>query len=150
MVGAFAVDFDFDFQPELTLPLRALTTDTAYVDGNANRRHDAADPLLVHAVGLHVFTVTLPRGGDGLARTKVGRIALRTTVALYAGILVNPTTPGTYQVAGSFTSVDPESGDGDDCAGTAPTSFAAPPVGVEVEPAPFGASRPSFAMRRSR
>jgi len=142
VIGAFAVDFDLDFDPDLTLPLRALTADTAYVDGNLDGRFDPADPSLVHTTGSHVFTATLPRGGDGLARTKVGRLVLRTGVALYAGILVNPTTPGTYQVTGTFTSVDPESGDADDATGVAPTSFAAPPVDVEVSPPSYGTLSP--------
>ena len=59
----------------------------------------------------------MPRGGDGLASTKVSRIPLAITVALYPGILTNPTTLGDYDVTASFTSVDPDSGDADDGAG---------------------------------
>lgn len=137
VIGALGVDFNLDFEPDLTLPLRGLTADTAYVDGDASGGYNAADPLLVHT-GAHVFTLTLPRGGDGLARTKVGRIVLRGAVALYGGILVNPATPATYAVTGVFTSVDPDSGDTDDGQNTAPTSFPAAINDVVITPPAFG------------
>jgi hypothetical protein len=140
VIGALGVDFDFDFEPDLTLPLRGLTAETAYVDGNASGGFDASDPLLVHG-GAHVFTLALPRGGDGLARTKVGRMALRFAFALYGGILVNPAA-GTYALGGTFTSVDPDSGDGDDAQGTAPTSFPAAFDDVEIFAPPFGSLSP--------
>jgi hypothetical protein len=136
VIGALGVDFDLDFEPDLTLALRALSADTAYVDGNASGGLDASDPFLVHS-GTHVFALTLPRGGDGLARTKLGRIALRFSFALYSGILVNP-EPDTYALTGTFTSVDPDSGDGDDGQGTPPTSFPAAFDDVDVFEPPFG------------
>ncbi len=138
VVGALGVDFNLDFEPDLSLALRGLTADTAYVDGDGSGGYNAADPLLVHTVGSHVFTVTMPRGGDGLARTKIGRIPLRMAVALYGGILVNPATPDVYTVTGTFTSVDPDSGDGDDGVGTAPTTFPVTVDDVTIEPASFG------------
>ncbi len=132
-IGAYGVDFNQDGIVDLTLPLRALTADAAYVDGNGNGRLDASDPTLAHS-GAHVFTTTLPRGGDGLARVKLGRVAMRATAALYAGILTNPVTPGDQQVTSSFTSVDPDSGDADDGLNQAPVTFAPSPADVTVFP----------------
>jgi hypothetical protein len=142
VIGALGVDLNLDAATDFSLPLKALTADTAYVDGDASGAYNAADPLLTHAVGSHVFTLTAPRGGDGLARTKVGRIPLRLGVALYAGILRNPTTPATYFVNGTFTSVDPDSGDVDDGVNLPPTSFAAPAADVTIFEPPYGQLSP--------
>lgn len=141
VIGALGVDFNFDFTPDLTLPLRGLTADTAYVDGDASGGYNAADPLLVRT-GQNVFTLTLPRGGDGLARTKIGRIALRFAFALYGGILTNPIVPDTYEITGAFTSVDPDSGDSDDGLNLAPTSFPASADNVPILAPSFGSLSP--------
>lgn len=143
-IGSYDVDVDLDLNPDIRLPLRAIDADTAYVDGNLNGRYDLADPRLVHTTGSHVFTTTLPRGGDGLAGTKASRIPLSIQVALYAGILSNPTTPGDYDVTASFTSVDPDSGDADDGTGTTPTTLSPAPETVTIEPLPTGTLSPFF------
>jgi hypothetical protein len=147
-VGAYGVDFDGDFVIDLSLPLRALTADTAYVDGNGNRRADAADATLQHTTnGAHVFTTTIPRGGDGLARVKLGRVAMRAAVALYPGLLINPTSPYSYPVSATFTSVDPDSGDADDGAGQAPTSFSPSPEDVTIFESPVDGLSPFLCYK---
>lgn len=143
-IGSYDVDVDSDFTADLRLPLRAIDADTAYVDGNLNGRADLADPRLVHTAGSHVFTTTVPRGGDGLAGTKIGRIPMTIQVALYAGLLTNPTTLGDYDVTASFTSVDPDSGDTDDATGTAPITLAPAPETVSIVPPPTGNLSPFF------
>lgn len=142
VIGALGVDLNADFATDLSLPLKALTADTAYVDGDASGAYNAADPLVTHTTGSHVFTLTAPRGGDGLARTKVGRLPLHLEVALFAGILRNPTVPDTYVVNGTFTSVDPDSGDTDDGVNVPPTSFAAPATDLAIVAPPYGQLSP--------
>lgn len=145
-IGAYGVDFDRDGTVDLALPLRALSADTAYADGDGSGGLTASDPVLQHT-GSHVFTTTLPRGGDGLARVKLGRVAMGASVALYAGIITNPTTPATYQVTGSFTSVDPDSGDADDGQNQAPTTFSPTPIDVLIETSPVDGLAPFLCYK---
>ena len=138
-IGAYGLDIDKDGTPDAVFPVIGASDLQAYADVERDGVQDAIDPTIAYTIGSHVFTVTLPFGGDGVAARFLGPIPLRITVALYGGILVNPTSPGDYPVTGVFTSVDPDSGDADDMAGAAPQSISGGAADrlLDIDPSPL-------------
>jgi hypothetical protein len=122
-VGSYAVDFDFDGDVDFEIPVRSIDDTTAYADRQPDGVFDAVDSSLEYsedADGRHVFTITLPHGGDGNPGNIVGPFTERLIVTLNEGLFNNPQIPGTYVVRGEFTSVDPDTDNADDGAGEAP------------------------------
>lgn len=125
-IGSYEVDFGFDGSVDFTIPLRVTNHDQAYADREPNGVFTPGlDATIVHTVqgGDHVFTVTLPSGGDGNAGNILGPSSERVTATLLAGILSNPTVPACYALTAGFTSVDPDTGDASNGAGQSPLTF---------------------------
>ncbi|MEO7436921.1 MAG: hypothetical protein ABI080_15705, partial [Candidatus Binatia bacterium] len=141
-IGTYGFDMDKDGVVDVTLPLRALDADSAYVDINIDGQATVVDPTIVHAAnvpspGSHTFQLSLPAGGD-MAK-KLARVfrAFRIHASLASGIFTNPATPGSYAVTGTFTSVDPDTGDASDGTGQSPITLNVPPVAIAIDPSPL-------------
>ena len=125
-VATYGVDFDFNGTIDFTIPVRSIDANTAYADRDLNGSFNPAiDSTVAHTVqnGNHVFTITLPFGGDGNQSNIAGPFNERATATLLAGVLTNPATPGCYMLTGNFTSVDPDTGGATDNVGTSPINF---------------------------
>ena len=141
-IGSYGIDIDGDESADFALPIRAATADLAYGDIDGDGQQTAADATIQHladtpSAGQHTFELTIPWGGDRAPSFTRSFLAFRAIVALSAGVLGNPSTPGSYGVQGSFTSVDPDTGDASDGTGRTPTSLVVPPVALDVEPSPL-------------
>ena len=144
-IGGYGFDFDGNGTADVTLPVRALDADHAYVDINLDGQATLVDPTILHtanlpSAGAHTFGLSLPAGGDmapNIARVPSQATTLRIMVTLAAGILDNPPTPGAYTVSGSFTSVDPDTGDASDGSGQSPQTVSVPMVGIAIDPSPL-------------
>jgi hypothetical protein len=122
-VATYAFDVERDGRPELVLSVRSIDADTAYVDLDFDRSPGVDEPTIKHT-GQSTFRLVLPKGGDGRTDSIGARTDARRTVALAAGLLRNPATPGTYTLQGAFTSVDPDTGGPSDGQGESPLAFA--------------------------
>ncbi len=109
-VGSYSVDFDFDGNVDFTIPVYSIDDTHAYADRDVLGFFNGIDSTLSYANshGNHVFTTTLPFGGDGSSQTITGPFSERVTAVINSGILRNPSAQGTYLVTGTFTSVDPD------------------------------------------
>ncbi len=141
-IGSYGFDFDGNDVVDVTLPLRALGPDTAYVDIDLDGQATAVDPTVQHLAGVpvpgaHSFVLSLPAGGDMAPKLSRTFRAFRVHVFLTAGILDNPPDPGAYSVTGSFTSIDPDTGDADDGTGPSPEIANVPAVGITIDPSPL-------------
>lgn len=121
-VATCAFDVERDGQPELVLSVRSMDADSAWVDLDFDRAPGPDEPTIEHT-GQSSFRVILPKGGDGRTLNIGAGTDARRTVTLAAGLLRNPTTPGTYTLQGSFTSVDPDTGGPSDDQGESPRAF---------------------------
>ena len=123
-IGLVGLDFDLNDVVEVVTALRAsVPANFAYPDLDGNGRYtDGVDPDIevTSFAGQRFIDFTLPLGGDGIPSLLSYGGTLRVFLYLYPGILVNPMTPDDYMFEGSFTSVDPDSGDVDDFQGTPP------------------------------
>jgi hypothetical protein len=72
----------------------------------------------------HVFTATIPRGGDGLAATITAQFSAGILVSLATGVLRSPAVPGVYTLSAVFTSVDPETDGASNSIGEPPRQIA--------------------------
>jgi hypothetical protein len=139
--GIGSWDFDFTnpgngvFDPigspaDYRIPHRALSASEAYADTRLNGSYDAGvDSTASYAAGTggtHVFTIVLPSGGtnNNGAGGNCSYFDTDTRFTLPAGIIALPSTPGSYDVEITATSVDPDTGDDDDAQGTPPSVYA--------------------------
>lgn len=141
-IGSYGFDLDADDKVEAEVPVRALTADTAYADVNFDGVATAFDPTIQHLAnvptqGARTFNLLLPYGGDFAPNLARGPRSFRVHIRLNAGILVNPGTPDAYDVRGTFTSVDPSTGDANDGTGSSPFTVIAPPVAIAIVPSPL-------------
>lgn len=123
-IGTYALDLDFDGTPDYTTWIRSTGADTAYADIDLSHAPSMVDATLTRGSG-NTFVVTAPDGGDQNPATIGSPTAMRVTVKLAAGVLVNPPTNGEVQVQLTITSVDPDTGGADDGVGTPPETFSA-------------------------
>jgi hypothetical protein len=140
-IGQWDFEFanpDAEFDPNMigyTIPHYAIDANSAYSDSLLNGVYDVGvDPIAVHSTGgsgEHVFTLTLPNGGTNQGGN-CSFFATDTRYTLLDGIVHYPNTPGDYQIAFSAVSVDPDTGDADDGAGTAPTIWNSPALPITV------------------
>lgn len=107
----------------MTIPLRALTHDTAFADVYQDATYDPGVDVLIAYEGNGVFRVTLPNGGDDQPLSITASFDSSSTFHLLAGILANPAGAGSYDLQAAFTSVDPDNDGADDGAGTPPSTF---------------------------
>lgn len=105
----------------------AINGTRAFVDMGGNSRYDSSvDTVIAYArkPASHVFSITLPYGGDGDAAVNGGSFNGSLTFAMNEGVMSNPAKSGpSYNVTAKFTSVDLDSGGADDNKGTAPKKF---------------------------
>ena len=162
-VGAWQFDFDFPFDgfdPNhigYTIPHYAIDANDAYADTRLNGAYDAGvDSTAVHTIGgggAHVFTVTLPSGGtnNNGAGGNCSYFDTDTRFTLPAGIITLPSTPGSYDVTITATSIDPDTGDANDHQGTAPTVYQRTvPIQVPEPSAALGGAVALAALARRR
>ncbi len=123
-IGFMGLDFTNDNTPDFAIPVLASDPPNyASPDIDQNGRYtNGIDPciLMTQGAGTRFFDLEMPAGGDANPLVSFFPRAFQATLFLYPGILVNPRTPGAYNVEGMFTSVDPDSGGTDDFGGTAP------------------------------
>ena len=130
-VGALLVDFNFDGVPEVTVPLRSLSSSSAYADIIADGRFTPdLEPVLGRA-GRAELSLLLPFGGDANRDTLVVPRAARVSVVLFQGVLSNPDAGGTYTIRAELTSVDPDTDGADDGLNSSPLTLAFA-VGVSI------------------
>lgn len=120
-VGTYAMDFDFDGDPDYQTWIRSTGADGAYADIDLSGSPTAPDAIITRTTG-NAFTVVAPDGGDGDPSQTLAPPAL-VTITLVAGILVNPPDPGDIGLSVTVTGVDPDTGGADDGQGTAPESL---------------------------
>lgn len=142
------------------IPHYAIDANTAYADSLLNFSYDAGtDAIATHSLGpggTHVLTLVLPSGATNNNGFGGNCSYFDTDVrfTLPAGILQLPSQPGDYQVTVRATSVDPDTGDQDDQAGTPPTVYERTvPVTVPEPVAALGsiaAGMTLAALRRRR
>lgn len=141
-IGLYQFDWGANGDVNVALPLRALDGDTAYVDINLDGQATVVDPTIQHvpnvpSPGAHTFQLSLPAGGDmAPLLARVFRVA-RIEAVLNAGILTNPALPGSYTIGGTFTSIDPDTGDATDGTGQSPMSLNVPPSQIAITPSPL-------------
>jgi hypothetical protein len=124
VVGELGIDVNVDGVVDAELPLIGTGGDFAFADFDANGAyHPLSEPTVAHS-GNHLFTVTLPAGGDRNLQTLASTSPVGLVLTLFAGVLDNPATPGAYALHGDFTSVDPNTDDADDAAGDPPATLA--------------------------
>lgn len=125
-VGSYSVDFDFDGTIDFTIPVLSIDDNNAYADRDLGGSfQETIDSTLVYSTtnGKHIFTITLPFGGDTNPNTIAGPFTERLFAVTNAGVLTNPAAAGTYTARGLFTSVDPDNDGANDQAGTTPLSI---------------------------
>lgn len=143
-------EFDF-FNPDgvfdtanFTIDHFALDPDTAFSDSDASGDLTATDPTVTHSEGAggeHVFTITLPSGGDGDTSSCLSRFPTDIRYTLFSGIVVNPAQAGDYTVSVAATSVDFDTGGvSDDMGPDEPLAFAEDTVVTVPEPGPGSAA----------
>jgi len=125
-IGNILVDFDFDDITDFTIPIYSLDDDNAYVDIDLDGGFDnGTEPVLVHSIvnNDHVFSITLPFGGDNDPETVTGPFDEVISIVMKEGFLLNPQTVGDYIVNAEFTSVDPDTDGADDGTGDPPLTL---------------------------
>jgi len=110
------------------IPHYAIDANTAYADSLLNHAYDAGtDAIATHSLGpggTHVLTLVLPSGAtNGGGNSSCSFFDTDVRFTLPAGIIQLPAQAGDYQVTIKATSVDPDTGDQDDHAGTPPTVY---------------------------
>ena len=128
-IGYYALDFDFDGVSDTEVALRSLTLSDAYADVLADREFSPGLEPVLQVTGDTQFVLTLPYGGDANPTTLLMPFDAGVVLSLFAGVLTNPPDAGFYTVNGELVSVDPDTDDHDDGAGTASLRF---PVALSV------------------
>ena len=121
-IGSYELDSNFDGVPERVMPIRSVSNTTAYIDVIADGRFTAELEPVLHGDGDATLRLRMPLGGDATADTRVSPIGARVTLALHAGVIVNPTLGGAYSVVARLTTVDPDTDGPDDGSGSAPAT----------------------------
>jgi hypothetical protein len=143
-IGRWEFDFVspdgvFDDPANFTIDHVALGSDTAFSDSDESGGLTVTDPTVSHGLGIggeHVFTISLPAGGDGDPSSCLSRFATDIRYTLFDGILVNPAQAGPYTVSVRATSIDLDTGGASDGAGPdAPLPFAQDVIVQVPEPA---------------
>lgn len=125
-VGSFSGDFFIDQTNDFTIPVFSIDGNTAATFvGPPEALDPAVDIILSYSTanGKHIFTITIPLGGDGNPTTVAAPFAQRLSAVINSGVLTNPTTAGTYTARALITSVDPDNDGPNDQAGEAPLSL---------------------------
>ncbi len=144
-IGMWEFDFSnpdgvFDDPAGFTIDHFALGADTAFSDSDASGGLTASDPTVAHTLGgggEHIFTITLPSGGDGDTSSCLSRFATDIRYTLLPGMIVNPAQAGDYMVSVGATSVDLDTGGVSDGTGPdQPLPFATDTVVTVPEPGP--------------
>jgi uncharacterized membrane protein len=120
------VDFGFDGVSDFTIPVYSIDNNNAYADRDISNSFTASvDSTMAYSNsgGNHVFTTTLPFGGDGSPQTITGPFTERIVAVINSGILTNPASAGTYTATGVFTSVDPDTDGADNTTGDPPMTL---------------------------
>ena len=138
-VGELAIDLDADGAGDFSVPILGLGGDSAFADVNLDGLPSAGmDPEITHS-GSHDFDVVIPHGGDLSGASLMSALPVRLTLTLLPGVLDNPPLPGSFPLQAKLTSVDPESDDADDGAGTDPIVLSADET-VEIGSSPCPAA----------
>ncbi|CAK9046823.1 Uncharacterized protein SCF082_LOCUS26301, partial [Durusdinium trenchii] len=126
-IGAYGFEFDgISAGPDRLFAVYSIDADSAFVDTNLDGNQNALKPQIEHSrdgAQNHLITITLPRGGDGTTAVGTAGFSSDIMASLRSGIFSNPAAAGDYTVTLDFTSVDPDSGDAHDNAGTPPETF---------------------------
>ena len=141
-IGTYGFDFDKNDTVDFAIALRAASAGTAYADVNGDGHQGVVDPTIQHVAnvpgpGAHTFNLLLPAGGDAAPKIPRGSFAVRIHALLFAGILTNPASDGSYNVSGTFTSVDPDTGGASDGMNQMPLQVTVSPVAVGIAPSPL-------------
>ncbi|MEE2567464.1 hypothetical protein [Hyphobacterium marinum] len=125
-IGAYGFEFNAGSAgPDRLFPVYSIDADSAWVDANLNGQFNALKPQIEYSQDgqqNHVLTITLPRGGDGSTNFSTAGFSSDIMAFLRSGIFTNP-AGGQQAISVAFTSVDPDTGDADDSAGTPPEQF---------------------------
>jgi hypothetical protein len=125
-IGSYSVDFDFDGVIDFTIPVYSRDNNNAYADRDlSNTFNSPVDSTLVYSNsnGDHVFTTTLPFGGDGFSQSITGPFTERIIAVINSAIIKNPFMNGAFPAAGVFTSVDPDTDGENNNAGNQPKAI---------------------------
>lgn len=160
-IGAYGFDFNAGSPgADRLFPVYSIDGDSAWVDSNLDGNTNPLKPQIQHSYDgqqNNVITITLPRGGDGSTSNNTAGFSSAVMASLRSGIFTTPATPGQYQATLRFTSVDPDTGDANDNAGSPPESFqlqsdimiANSPLAAAVLPnsrsVPFNSAATAFA-----
>lgn len=126
-IGAYGFEFNSGSAgPDRLFPVYSIDADSAWVDTNLDGMTNPLKPSIEYSQDgsqNHILTITLPRGGDGL--TNVGEAGFSSDIMAFlrTGIFANPATGGAVPISVTLTSVDPDSGDANDNAGSPPETF---------------------------
>ncbi|WP_394694096.1 hypothetical protein [Hyphobacterium sp.] len=160
-IGAYGFDFNAGSPgPDRLFPVYAIDSDSAWVDSNLDGNTNPLKPQIEHSYDgqqNNIITITLPRGGDGSTANNTAGFSSAVMASLRSGIFTTPAAAGQYQATLDFTSVDPDSGDANDNAGSPPETFqlqttitiSNSPVSAAVLPTsrsvPFNSAATAFA-----
>lgn len=127
-IGVYGFDFNPSSPgPDRLFPIYVIDNDSAWVDSNLDGQTNPLKPQVEYSLDAqqnHVITIILPRGGDGSTSSSTAGFTSDIMASLRTGIFSNPATGGSYPMTLNFTSVDPDTGDADDNAGSPPEQFA--------------------------
>lgn len=126
-IGAYGFEFNSGSAgPDRLFPVYSIDRDSAWVDSNLDGATNPLKPQIEYSQdgsNNHLITITLPRGGDGTTSFSEAGFSSEIMAFLRTGIFTNPATGGDYPISLDFTSVDPDTGDADDSAGSPPETF---------------------------
>lgn len=127
-IGAYGFEFNPSSPgPDRLFPVYSIDSDSAWVDTNLDGNTNPLKPTIEYSQDgsqNHVLTITLPRGGDGLTGSQTASFSSDVMAFLRTGIFSNPASGGGVPITVALTSVDPDTGDANDNAGSPPESFA--------------------------
>ncbi|MEN0652899.1 MULTISPECIES: hypothetical protein [Hyphobacterium] len=126
-IGAYGFEFNPGSPgPDRLFPVYSIDADSAWVDTNLDGNTNPLKPTIEYSQDgsqNHILTITLPRGGDGLTGTQTAGFSSDVMAFLRTGIFSNPATGGAVPITVTLTSVDPDTGDATDNAGSPPETF---------------------------
>lgn len=126
-IGAYGFDFNPGSPgPDRLFPVYSTDRDSAWVDSNLDGNPNPLKPQIEHSFDAqqnNLITITLPRGGDGSTSFNTAGFSSAIMASLRSGVFTTPSAAGSYQATLDFTSVDPDTGDANDNAGSPPETF---------------------------
>lgn len=126
-IGAYGFEFNAGSPgPDRLFPIYSIDGNSAWVDTNLDGNPNPLKPQIEHSLDAsqnHIITITLPRGGDGSTGSQTAGFSSDVMAFFRTGIFSNPATGGSVPITLDFTSVDPDTGDANDNAGSAPETF---------------------------